>query len=330
MAQTEDSRPCKRTAVQCRKCSSYSASVVDISPPYARCRCTDCGTIYNYRMREITNGGDAESADQHSEEQDFMSRSRKTKADSRARIAAATPPQPGFNTAIIEEAIAAGPAGVRSAQKIAMRHAKKMHEEAVDYWRKTTDFLKAWTDSPDSFYRARARYALVWRPRFLAALSMTHCVQLSCRSAKVSRDTAYEHRKADREFARQWDEAQEHALDLLHARVWQRSLEGDLEPIMHMGVPVAYIRKFSDKLQIELLRAWKPDRFKTAGVNVNVGTRGDVFVLTETQRAELKAINRKWLLESPIPERGVAQHNVVAQPMPASGALAGAGEERAT
>jgi hypothetical protein len=229
-------------------------------------------------------------------------RSRKTKADSRAQIQPATPPQPGFNTAIIEEAVAAGPVGVRSAQKIALRHAKQMHEESVDYWRKTTDFLKAWTDSSDSFYRARARYALVWRPRFLAALSMTHCVQLSCRSAKVSRDTAYEHRKHDREFARQWDEAQEHALDLLHARVWQCSLEGDLEPVWFMGVPVGYTRKFSDKLQIELLRAWKPDRFKTAGVSVNVAARGDVFLLTEEQRAELRAINRQWLLTSPVTE----------------------------
>ena len=277
MAQTEDSRPCKRTPVQCRN-----------------------------RMREITNGADDESA---GEEQDFASRSRKAKADSRAGIAPATRPQPGFNTAIIEEAIAAGPAGVRSAQKIAMRHAKKMHEESVDYWRKITEFLKAWTDSSDSFYRARARYALVWRPRFLAALSMTHCVQLSCRSAKVSRDTAYEHRKADPEFARQWDEAQEHALDLLHARVWQRSLEGDLEPVFYMGVPVAYIRKFSDKLQIELLRAWKPDRFKTAGVQVNVATRGDVFLLTEEQRRELRRsiAHGSWMIRHAHQARTQAQ-----------------------
>ena len=42
---------------------------------------------------------------------------------------------------------------------------------------------------------------------------MTHSVQLSCRSAKVSRDTAYEHRKGDAEFAKQWDEAAEHAID---------------------------------------------------------------------------------------------------------------------
>jgi hypothetical protein len=195
-----------------------------------------------------------------------VSTKRKTKPNHRDEIAPVAPPPPGFNTAIIEEAIATGPAGVRYAQKIALGHAEKFHEEAVDHWRKETEFLKRWANSPDSHNRARARYAFVWRPRFLAALSMTHCVQLSCRSCKISRWMAYDHRESDPEFARQWDQAIEDALELLHSRVWQRSLEGDLEPVWFMGVPVGYIRKFSDKLQIELLRAWKPDRFKTSGV----------------------------------------------------------------
>ena len=58
--------------------------------------------------------------------------------------------------------------------------------------------------------------------------------------------------------AKQWDEAQDHAMDMLHARVFQRSIEGDIEPVIYMGTPVAYIRKFSDKLQIEMLRAYSP------------------------------------------------------------------------
>ncbi len=60
---------------------------------------------------------------------------------------------------------------------------------------------------------------------------------------------------------------------------------------------VGYIRKFSDKLQIEMLRAWRPDRFKTPGTNVNIGTRGDIFVLTEEQRMELQRINREFLMD---------------------------------
>ena len=51
----------------------------------------------------------------------------------------------------------------------------------------------------------------------------------------------------------------------------------------------------------------EPDRFKTPGAQVNIGTRGDVFVLTEEQRHELMRINRAWLLTAPIEEHGEAR-----------------------
>jgi hypothetical protein len=82
---------------------------------------------------------------------------------------------------------------------------------------------------------------------------------------------------------------------MLHARAFQRALEGDLEPVYYMGVVVDYVRKFDSRLQIEMLRAHRPDKFKTAGVNVNVAARGDIFVLSEEQRHELQAINRRRL-----------------------------------
>ena len=74
----------------------------------------------------------------------------------------------------------------------------------------------------------------------------------------VSRDTACDHRKGDAEFSKQWAEAQEHAVDLLHARVWQRALEGDIEPVFYIAVPVPYLRKYDSKLPIEMLRADRP------------------------------------------------------------------------
>ena len=95
----------------------------------------------------------------------------------------------------------------------------------------------------------------------------------------------------------QWEEARDHAVEMLHARVFQRCLEGDLEPIMYMGKPVGYVRKFSDKLQIEMLRAWRPERFKAPGAQINLATHSDVFVLTEEQRKELQRINREYLLD---------------------------------
>jgi hypothetical protein len=61
------------------------------------------------------------------------------------------------------------------------------------------------------------------------------------------------------------------------------------------GRRVGYVRKYDSKLQIEMLRAYKPDTFKTAGVNVNVGIRSDTLVLTEDMRHKLMDYNRKWL-----------------------------------
>lgn len=76
------------------------------------------------------------------------------------------------------------------------------------------------------------------------------------------------HRQRDPEFAAMWADACRIAIDLLYSRTFQRAVEGDLEPIHYMGVVVDYVRKFDSKLQIELLRAKRPEVFKTPGVNV--------------------------------------------------------------
>jgi hypothetical protein len=65
-------------------------------------------------------------------------------------------------------------------------------------------------------------------------------------------------------------------------------------------------------LQIEMLRAYRPDTFKTPGTQVNIGTRGDIFVLTEDQRHELIRVNREFLESTPIPNG--ESHSGTAQP----------------
>jgi hypothetical protein len=87
---------------------------------------------------------------------------------------------------------------------------------------------------------------------------------------------AYYHRKHDPQFAKQWDEAREYGIEMLHARAFQRAVEGDLEPVYYMGVVVDYVRKFDSRLQVEMLRALRPDKFKSPGVNVNLAARGNV------------------------------------------------------
>jgi hypothetical protein len=145
-------------------------------------------------------------------------------------------------------------------------------------------------------------------------LSVTNSPTLAARAARVHRDTAFEHRKQDPEFAQFWADACERAVDLLEARVFQRAVEGDLEPVHYMGVVVDYVRKFDSRLQMDMLRGLRSEKFKTAGVNLNLGLKGDVFVLTEDQRHELGRMHREYLLAHPPPNRESAQSPALGAP----------------
>ena len=59
---------------------------------------------------------------------------------SRAQIRPAPVPKLGFNTVLLDQAIAAGPGGIRKAQRLALKFAKKYQEETIDHFRKVTAF----------------------------------------------------------------------------------------------------------------------------------------------------------------------------------------------
>jgi hypothetical protein len=174
----------------------------------------------------------------------------------------------------------------------------------------------------DQASRAAALDALRWRPRFLAHYAIANNLTLAARMAGVGRVTVHNHRHRDTQFAELVAAAKEEALDLLEAVTWKRSVEGDIEPVFYMGVPVAYIRKYDSKLQVELLRAHRPATYKTPGVNLNIGAKGDVFVLTEEQRHILMDYKRRELLASPPPpaqlDAGDAPGTVCAQTTPST------------
>src|SRR5947208_1845142 len=96
------------------------------------------------------------------------------------------PAQLGLTTAALDKALAAGPAGIRKAQRVALKFARKFQTETEDHFKKRTKFLRQWFDSNDPNARARARYALVWRPKFLAALSFTNPTTLAARFARTT------------------------------------------------------------------------------------------------------------------------------------------------
>jgi hypothetical protein len=126
-------------------------------------------------------------------------------------------------------------------------------------------------------HRERARYAMMWRPRFLAVVALTRSILHGSRAAKVSRTTIDAHRKADPDFDAQVIAAQEQAVELVHDVAMCRVIEGDCEPIYWKGFRSGTSRSSTRGSRSRLLRAHMPDKFKTPGSKVNVNTGNQVF-----------------------------------------------------
>jgi hypothetical protein len=298
--QSQESGSFRRAPLECPECFSNCAEILNTRP--LKARCVDCDAVYPiHTVTPITEqGDDNEFVPDGYEQEKPAPRQRKTKADIRAEIKPVPPPDPkylGVNTELIEEVLAAGPTGLKKAEHATQRIAKRFGEQFEKRWTLETDYVR----SLKICNRARARWCMRWRPIFLACLALSRSMLFAAKKAEVAYNTPAYHRLLDRQFDEQCCAAEAYAVELLHQRVWQRALEGDLEPVHYMGVVVGYIKKFSDKLQIELLRAYMPDKFKTPGqspaVSINAGR--DILVLSEEQRARLIAANRARVLTMP-------------------------------
>jgi len=103
--------------------------------------------------------------------------------------------------------------------------------------------------------------------RFLEALADTGSVSAAVAVAGTSRTRVYELRKADPDFARGWEDAEEIAADQLHDEARRRALEGIPEPLVsggklvhdEKGQPIT-IRRYSSSLLLVLLKAHRPPR----------------------------------------------------------------------
>lgn len=69
-----------------------------------------------------------------------------------------------------------------------------------------------------------------WRRRFLAELAATSNVRASAKAARVATSTAYEARRDDPAFYRQWQEALCEGYDHLEMTLLQRLREGEIKP----------------------------------------------------------------------------------------------------
>lgn len=88
------------------------------------------------------------------------------------------------------------------------------------------------------------------KKRFLDALTEQGTVYHAAQAAGVSRMTAYRWRQDDREFASQWDEAMETAVDAVESALYQKAKGGDTVPM------IFYLKAhrpiYRDRLNIDL------------------------------------------------------------------------------
>lgn len=115
------------------------------------------------------------------------------------------------------------------------------------------------------------------RETFLKALRETCNVSHAAREAGIGRRTAYDWRDVDAEFAKQWDDAEEEAVDALELRARERALDD------------------SDRMMEILLKAHRPDKYVDRLRNEVSGPGGsplalNVTSLSDEQLAALEAI----------------------------------------
>jgi hypothetical protein len=101
-----------------------------------------------------------------------------------------------------------------------------------------------------------------WKPAFISALRDCGNVREACRLARVDRTTAYDARKTDDPFAKQWESAIEDACDSLELEARRRAFKGVSEPVFYQGEVAGTVKRYSDTLLMFLLKGNRPDKFR--------------------------------------------------------------------
>ena len=87
-----------------------------------------------------------------------------------------------------------------------------------------------------------------WEQLFLSTLEKTGTIAGAARAAKVGRRTAYDHMKADPDFAERCREALDTAEDTLETELMRRAVEGEQVPVYFKGKIVGHNTRKSDAL----------------------------------------------------------------------------------
>jgi 5-methylcytosine-specific restriction endonuclease McrA len=100
------------------------------------------------------------------------------------------------------------------------------------------------------------------RLAFCAVLARGYSVDKAAQAIGISRRTAFNWKRANAEFAVDWEEAYESGSDLIEDEIKRRGVEGWDEPVFYKGEECGAIRKFSDTLLIFQAKARRPEKYR--------------------------------------------------------------------
>jgi hypothetical protein len=97
---------------------------------------------------------------------------------------------------------------------------------------------------------------------FIRTLAETGIVSRAAAAAGWNANTAYQLRKANKDFETMWNNAMEFATDSLELEARRRGQFGVQKPVYQQGRLVGYQQEYSDPLLILLLKAHRADKFR--------------------------------------------------------------------
>lgn len=119
--------------------------------------------------------------------------------------------------------------------------------------------------------------------KFLDAFRESGILATAARTAMIGVASARTYAEHHPDFAAAMKEAEEEAADVLEAEAHRRAYEGTERPVFQGGKLVGHVREYSDQLLMFLLRARRPERFRTEGRGIGVKTSdGTQVIVFET------------------------------------------------
>lgn len=122
-----------------------------------------------------------------------------------------------------------------------------------------------------------------WQTKFLNALKQSPNISAAAKVAGIARQYAYEVRAGDPDFAKAWEDALGHAVDMAEGELYRRAVKGVKKNVYYQDKQIDTVREYSDTLLIFLLKSHKPEVYRETVRNELTGADGGAIPIAIVQ-----------------------------------------------